>query len=88
MHEFPEGIVTYVLLLKGGLREKMAFWLTDLARGRFASSRFCTEVGTSLGTALGRDCNGNRSAGLRRRTGRRCYHSRDQDRNRDTCYPG
>ena len=31
LHEFPEGIVTYILLLKGGFRERTAFWLAFLA---------------------------------------------------------
>jgi len=31
LHEFPEGIVTYILLLKGGFGKKMAFWLAFLA---------------------------------------------------------
>lgn len=33
LHEFPEGIVTYVLLLKGGFKEKTAFWLAFIAAG-------------------------------------------------------
>ena len=31
LHEFPEGIVTYVLLLKGGFKEQSAFWLAILS---------------------------------------------------------
>lgn len=31
LHEFPEGIVTYVLLLRGGLEKKWAFWLAFMA---------------------------------------------------------
>lgn len=31
LHEFPEGIVTYVLLLKGGFRARSAFWLAFVA---------------------------------------------------------
>ena len=31
MHEFPEGIVTYILLLRGGIKERSAFWLAFLA---------------------------------------------------------
>ena len=31
LHEFPEGIITYLLLLKGGFRERQALWLSFLA---------------------------------------------------------
>jgi zinc transporter ZupT len=31
LHEFPEGIVTYVLLLKGGFKARTSFWLAFLA---------------------------------------------------------
>jgi len=56
LHEFPEGIVIYVLLLKGGFGEKMAFWLAFLAAavttplGALASY---TWVGTQDDMALG-----------------------------------
>lgn len=39
LHEFPEGIVTYVLLLTGGFRERTAFWLA------FASAACTTPLG-------------------------------------------
>ena len=31
LHEFPEGIVTYILLLRGGVQERSAFLLAFLA---------------------------------------------------------
>lgn len=33
LHEFPEGIVTYALLVRGGVSERRAFWLAFLAAG-------------------------------------------------------
>ncbi|MDV7143162.1 ZIP family metal transporter [Tropicimonas sp. TH_r6] len=39
LHEFPEGVVTYVLLLKGGFRERTAFWLA------FAAAAVTTPLG-------------------------------------------
>lgn len=33
LHEFPEGIITYVLLVKGGLSERRSFLLALLAAG-------------------------------------------------------
>lgn len=40
LHEFPEGIVTYVLLIRGGINERRAFWLA------FASAALTTPLGT------------------------------------------
>jgi len=31
LHEFPEGIITYLLLLRGGIKERRAMWLAFLA---------------------------------------------------------
>lgn len=31
LHEFPEGIITYLLLIRGGFRERMSFFLALLA---------------------------------------------------------
>ena len=31
LHEFPEGIVTYLLLVRGGFSERSALWLALLA---------------------------------------------------------
>jgi zinc transporter ZupT len=31
LHEFPEGIITYLLLLKGGFNERRSLWLSFLA---------------------------------------------------------
>lgn len=31
LHEFPEGIITYLLLVRGGLAERKAMWLAFLA---------------------------------------------------------
>jgi len=31
LHEFPEGIITYLLLVRGGFRERSAMWLAFLA---------------------------------------------------------
>ena len=56
LHEFPEGIVTYVLLLKGGFKQRTAFWLAFLAAaattplGTLASYSW---VGAKEGVALG-----------------------------------
>lgn len=33
LHEFPEGIITYLLLLRGGYRDKQALVLAILAAG-------------------------------------------------------
>ena len=40
LHEFPEGIVTYILLLRSGMSKKSAFWLA------FAAAALSTPVGT------------------------------------------
>ena len=42
LHEFPEGIVTYVLLLRGGFGERTAFWLALL------TAAFTTPLGALL----------------------------------------
>lgn len=42
LHEFPEGIVTYVLLLKSGFGDRSALWLA------FASAAVTTPLGTLL----------------------------------------
>jgi len=42
LHEFPEGIVTYVLLLRGGFGERTAFWLALL------TAAFTTPIGAFL----------------------------------------
>lgn len=42
LHEFPEGVVTYVLIVRGGFSRGAAFWLAILAAG----------VTTPLGTLL------------------------------------
>jgi zinc transporter ZupT len=42
LHQFPEGIITYLLLLRGGGSLKQSFWLSFLAAG----------VSTPLGTLL------------------------------------
>lgn len=59
LHEFPEGIVTYVLLLKGGFRKRTAFWLAFLAAaattplGAIASYSWVgTQDDVSLGNLL------------------------------------
>ncbi|WFM71535.1 ZIP family metal transporter [Halomonas sp. CKK8] len=31
LHEFPEGIITYLLLVRGGIKERRAMWLAFLA---------------------------------------------------------
>lgn len=40
LHEFPEGIVTYILLLRSGMSKKSAFWLA------FAAAALSTPLGT------------------------------------------
>jgi zinc transporter ZupT len=40
LHEFPEGIITYVLLLKSGFSDKRAFWLA------FGAAAATTPIGT------------------------------------------
>lgn len=42
LHEFPEGVFTYVLLRKGGLRERAALW----------AAVFAAALTTPLGTAV------------------------------------
>lgn len=42
LHEFPEGIVTYILLLRSGMKKQTAFWLAFLAAG----------LSTPLGTLI------------------------------------
>jgi zinc transporter ZupT len=42
LHEFPEGIITYLLLIRGGARPKQSLWLAFLAAA----------VSTPLGTLL------------------------------------
>ena len=39
LHEFPEGIITYLLLLKGGFSDKTAMWLA------LAAAAFTTPLG-------------------------------------------
>jgi zinc transporter ZupT len=56
LHEFPEGMVTYVLLLKAGFKERTALWLAFVATaittplGAISSYSW---VGTMDETALG-----------------------------------
>jgi zinc transporter ZupT len=42
LHEFPEGIVTYVLLLRSGIGRRWAFWLA------FVSAALSTPLGTLI----------------------------------------
>jgi len=42
LHEFPEGIVTYVLMIRGGFRERWAFF------GAFLAAAASTPAGTLL----------------------------------------
>jgi len=42
LHEFPEGIVTYVLLIRSGFGDRMAFWLA------FAAAAATTPLGTAI----------------------------------------
>jgi zinc transporter ZupT len=46
LHEFPEGIVTYILLLRGGFSLKKAWWLA------FVAAALTTPFGTLLALPL------------------------------------
>lgn len=58
LHEFPEGIVTYVLLIRGGFSERLAFLLAFVAAalttplGTAVSQPFISQLGSSLLGAL------------------------------------
>jgi len=58
LHEFPEGIVTYVLLIRGGFSERLSFLLAFLAAalttplGTAVSQPFISQLGSSLLGAL------------------------------------
>jgi len=60
LHEFPEGIITYLLLLRGGIKERRAMWLAFLAAaattplGMLASYPLVSRIDPStLGALLG-----------------------------------
>jgi zinc transporter ZupT len=46
LHEFPEGIITYLLLIKGGFSERAALWLA------LATAAFSTPLGTLVSYPL------------------------------------
>jgi len=58
LHEFPEGIITYLLLLKGGFNERRSVWLSFLAAalttplGMLVSYTFIRSVDRSFLGAL------------------------------------
>lgn len=59
LHEFPEGIFVFILLLRGGFRASRAFWLAALAAalttplGMLASWPFISDLeGAPLGSVL------------------------------------
>jgi len=58
LHEFPEGIVTYVLLMRGGFSERMALFLAFVAAalttplGTAVSQPFISQLGSSVLGAL------------------------------------
>ncbi|MEJ2048193.1 MAG: ZIP family metal transporter, partial [Dehalococcoidia bacterium] len=58
LHEFPEGIITYLLLLRGGFSERVALWLSLIAAafttplGMLLSYPLISEIETSTLGAL------------------------------------
>jgi len=58
LHEFPEGIITYLLLLKGGFSERKALWLSFVAAalttplGMLVSYPFISRIDRSFLGAL------------------------------------
>jgi len=64
LHEFPEGIITYLLLIRGGFAERRALILAFLAAalstpvGMFVSYPFISQIDQSLLGALLSFCAG------------------------------